>query len=216
MTPEDKKKLKLAAIPVLGAIGAWLYRLRGGGPGPKLPRPIDQILFSLFPCIVLPALLVFEDRRFFALESWPWITGWLAATLWAVAWECTGHGGFFYHPKGQYKKIVNTVTDSATEREPERIEFLIRWLNGKVSDYAYSTIGMALTGLVVTIAPGILVAASGHVIAGALLGASGLLKPPAYMIGYALSKSKATEIGEWTSGGFRWAAAAAIMAFLWG
>ncbi len=198
------KKTKGALVGIAGLIGAVLYRLRGGPSwGPKLPRPLDQILFSLVPCIVLPALYAFAHRPFLALESWPWIAGWLVAALWAVAWECSGHG--------KYMDLGTTVKES----DEERIGVLISWLHGKVPEYWYDALGLALTGFVVTLGPGVYVAVAGDVLAGILLALTGLLKAPAYMLGFAISKAKGTEIGEWVSGGLRWAAAAAIGLFLW-
>ncbi len=79
----------------------------------------------------------------------------------------------------------------------------------------YDALGLALTGFVVTLGPGVYVAVAGDVLAGILLALTGLLKAPAYMLGFAISKAKGTEIGEWVSGGLRWAAAAAIGLFLW-
>lgn len=192
--------LNILCIIALTLLGAFFYRARGG-PLLKLPRPFEQILFSSFPCLILPA---------WAVQSNFWVL-WVVFII-SVAFECTGHGGFFYHKNGNYKKIVKEVTDSKTEREPERLEFLIRWLHGRVSNYLYCTIGMAMTGFVVTLGPGIFVVYSGQVLAGVFLALTGLLKAPAYMISDKIGWD--THGGEWISGGLRWFAASLIFFYL--
>jgi len=184
----DRKYKKYLILP-LAALGAYLYRLRGGGPGPKLPRPLDQILFSSFPCIILPLLCMLGTHH----TSWPWWLAFALSSVWAVAWECSGHGGFM--DLGTWLKA----------RSDELIEFLIKPLHGKISEYWYDALGITLTGLIVTLAPGIFIIATGGVAGGVLLALSGALKGPGYMLGWKLFGG--TGAGEWISGGLRWAAA---------
>lgn len=101
-------------------------------------------------------------------------------------------------------------------RDLERIEPLIYpWLFRKVSRYWYDATLLMLTGLIVTIVPGIFVAvAGGDILAGLILGLSGATKVIGYMIGFLISKRYGTEIGEWSSGGLRWACAGVAWIFI--
>jgi hypothetical protein len=201
MKKDDLKKL--AIIP-LTLLGAYLYRLRGGGPGPNLPRPLDQLLFSAFPCILLPGLSRLEGAIEPGFIWWPWLLGWVICSLIAVAVECTGHGGFM--------DLGTNPKEPGAGRTKERLEFLIYPLYDKLPRYWYDALGLALTGFAVTLLPGIYVAVAGHVLAGVLLALSGLLKTPGYMLGRWVFGN--TEAGEWISGGLRWFAAGLIYAFL--
>jgi hypothetical protein len=111
-------------------------------------------------------------------------------------------------------------------REPETIEPIIKYWHEKIPEYLYDVIGTALTGLIVTLPVGIYMALFGHYhyvevfssneynayLPGILVGLSGLLKSPGYMIGWALFKG--TGAGEWISGGLRWFAITATLGFL--
>lgn len=183
-----KKILKWSVLP-LTALGAFLYRWRGG-LFENGPRPIAQALFSSFPCLFVPALVI-----------QPGDTGILIGMfLWATVWECTGHGGWM--DLGTWPK----------ERKDERLEFLIKPFKKYMSEYWYDALGLGLTGLIVTLPAGIYVQIYGHPYEGLLLGLSGLLKTPGYMIGRALFNN--TESGEWISGGLRWFMAAIVAVFL--
>lgn len=168
--------------------GAFLYRWRGGGFFPNGPRPLSQSLFDL-PMLVVPI----------AIMGWSY---WLVpAYFLAVAFECTGHGGFM--DLGRWKSA----------RKPERLEFLIQLANGKISEYWYDALGMAVTGLAVTIWPGAVLGFSGYAGAGVLLALSGPLKAVGYML-TAKMPGEPTEWGEALSGGLRWAACAGIWALI--
>lgn len=184
-----KNILKWSVLP-LTALGAFLYRWRGG-LFENGPRPLAQAVFSSFPCLVVPALV--------SEGIWQGI---LVALVfaWATAWECTGHGGWM--DLGTWQK----------ERKAERLEFLIKPFKRHLSEYWYDALGLGLTGLIVTLPAGFFVQLNGHAYAGLLLGLSGLLKVPGYMIGRALFDN--TEGGEWISGGLRWFTAAILAVFL--
>ncbi len=182
-------------IILLPIIGAVLYRWRGGGIFKwNGPRPLAQLLFSSFPCIILPVL-------FITATGWTWqVPVLVLAAIWAVAWECTGHGGF---------QDLGTWTAA---RDDERIEPLIKPLHGHIPEYWYDALGLALTGGIVTAAPGICLICYGHIAGGFTLALTGLLKAPGYMLGRAMFSN--TESGELFSGGLRWGAAALILYFV--
>lgn len=193
-----KDKYKKWLLLPLTALGAYLYRLRGGGPGPNLPRPLDQILFSSFPCMVLPAIAFWSTHT---IEDIWWAVACLTVMIWAVAWESKGHGGGM--------DLATSPKEPGEGRTLETIEHLIYpWLFNKVDRYTYDLVLITLTGLVVTLMPGIFIISTGYVFAGTLLALSGGLKGLGYAAGWAIFNN--TESGEWFTGGLRWLAAALI------
>lgn len=205
MSCKEFRKLKKYLIVPLTLLGAYLYRLRGGGWGPKLPRPLDQILFSSFPCIILTGLARIQT----ALEpgfNWsPWILCWLLVCFWAVAWESSGHGGGM--------DLGTNEKEPEAGRTLEKVEYLIYpWLFNLVPRYWYDLCLITLSGLIVTIVPGIYVAVTGNGLAGLLIAFHGALKGLGYAIGRKIFGN--TEAGELISGGLRWGAAALIWVYL--
>lgn len=83
----------------------------------------------------------------------------------------TGHGGGI--DAGTSTKV----------REDEKLEFIIKPLHGKISEYWYDMLLLAVTGLAVTLPAGIVLAFA-NIEAGLLVVLSGLLKAPGYMIGW--------------------------------
>lgn len=176
-------------------IGGWISRMCGGA-SPGLPWGLQQWLYAL-PYAVLVA----------PVSLW-WV---LPAYLAAVMGKRTGHGGGM------------DLGTSTKARDPEKLEYLILPLHGRIPEYWYDALLLALTGLAVTLVPGIVLAAYGHIATGLIIAASGLLKAPAYMIGWAIFPTakddgdfwsddldEATEIGEFLTGFFGWGMAAVI------
>jgi hypothetical protein len=92
-------------------------------------------------------------------------------------------------------------------RDDETLEFIIKPLKPKIPEYWYDFILLGVTGVAVTIAPGVFIAFY-DVIAGILVALSGLLKPVGYAIGRKFWGN--TESGEYISGGLRWLALALV------
>lgn len=173
-------------ILLLPIVGAYFYRMRGGLP-PKLPRPIDQILFSLPYGYIA-----------YTLEGYTIAIVVLVLTTLAVA---TGHGGFM--DLGTWEK----------DREEETLEFIIRKWKAHLAEDWYDFLGLALTGMVVSLPAGIVVALS-YPALGIALAASGCLKSVAYLIPLKLGIPKFTAIGEWLTGFFLWGACAITLCVL--
>lgn len=176
--------------------GAIFYRMRGGAP--KWPQPTEQMLFCV---IYLFALLM----------STPWPLA-LAGYALSVAGCCTGHGQYFLALK------VKAI-------KPERLDFIVRFFYGRdprttvvapendplilvlMKDYDLERLymrclfGLAVTGLAVTLAPGIILSLHAPV-PGVMLALSGVLKAPAYHISQKLTKS--TELAEYLTGAVLW------------
>jgi len=165
----------MAAI-IFTALGAALYRFRGSGSRLLrfFPRPIPQAMFALPYALACAAA-----------------AGWLAAVAvlaLCTAATATGHGKFMalgFWPNGK--------------PQDETLEFLIKPLESRLSPYWYCGIGLALTGLAVTVLPGVILQSP-------LLALSGVLKFPAYAIGHGFyqGQNRAIIIGEALTGAAFW------------
>lgn len=79
--------------------------------------------------------------------------------------------------------------------EPEKIEFLIKWLQPHISVYWYKVSILSLSGLLITLPAGLLTL-------NPIVALSGLLKGPAYALSFKLGKG--TEGGEYLTGALLW------------
>jgi len=157
----------------LALYGAAMNRWRGHASKYKryFPRPFPQIALAIPYAYVTPMSL-----------DHPFVVAGVVLVLTTLAW-LTGHGKFM---------DLGTWNPAA---EDERLEFTIKWLEKSVSPYWYDAIGLAVTGIAVSLPAGI---ATGN----PLLAVSGALKAPAYMIGWKVSPKNATAIGETLTGLF--------------
>ncbi len=198
----------LLIILTFSFVGGWLSRMCGGAP-PKMPWGLDQWLYALpYLLISLPAALTLatvlsvkkENRKYF------WAIVWAIALLpyaGAFIGKRTGHGG------GMDLATNNKEPDDG--REPEKLEYLILWLHGKIPQYWYDALLLAITGLAVTLIAGVMMSFI-NPLWGAVLALSGLTKAPAYMIGHLIYPNQrgrgipyldhATAIGEFLTGFF--------------
>ena len=190
-------------------IGGLIYRIRGG-LAPSLPRPLDQLLF----CYPLFLAAVIAGG------------GWLAYAAYAlaVAGCATGHGQ--YMGLGRWRVPV---------KEMEALDFIPRLIFGRdevgPAQYpvrapaarARDLFGLAVTGLAMTLAPGLLIMSTGNFWPGFLLGASGILKAAAYWIGWLINDrfprawpglKSGAEAGEWLTGAFLYAVAVPVICAL--
>lgn len=192
------------SLILFSLLGGWLSRMCGGAP-PKLPFGLDQWLYGLpYLLIGVPAMLMVTAWSKSASKWNKWYPATLlAAYLSAVIGKRTGHGGGM--------DLGHSPEEPGKGREAEKIEYLILWLDGQLSKYWYDALLLALTGLLVTVPAGILVAFISP-FWGAFLAVSGITKPIAYMIGWAIYPNftgkglkwlnEATAIGEFLTGFF--------------
>lgn len=226
------KELRYGLIIVLAAIGAYLFRMRGGSLGPSLPRPFEQALF----CLIFAPIAYFSLDG--ALQSY-WLYG-VSFVVYALAVVAVlkGHGrnmdlGHFHKPN--------------SETEPEWYEWSIKWLIGKVPEYWYDVVGIGVSGFTYTLIPGLCLAIAGPLSGlplwtiplGVFLALSGFTKSAAYMIGWHIQDraelngllikkiidgkshrgikglpyhiDHATGIGEALTGAFIWACAGGVL-----
>jgi len=116
----------------------------------------------------------------------------------------TGHGGGI--DMGTYPH----------PRDPEKLEYLIIKLRGRIPEYWYDALLMSITGLAVSLVSGIVFAVNIDLLSGALLAVSGATKGLAYMLGWAIFPKghdgnphdsefdEATELAEFFTGLFGW------------
>ena len=175
---------------LFAGLGGWLSRMCGGAP-PSLPFGMVQWIYAL------PYLFITFMSSSFAFIVY----------LIAVLGKRTGHGGGI--------DLGHSSEEPKQGRKVEKLEYLVLWLNGKLSKYWYDASILALTGLLVTVPAGILIAFT-HPFWGVFIALSGASKPIAYMIGWAIYPNsngkgwkwlnEATAIGEFLTGFLSYAA----------
>ena len=180
-------------IIIACVIGAFFSRMCGRKS--VIPLGLEQWLYAL------PYLFVTQ----MPLTA---VTGvaCVAAYLSAVVGKRTGHG--------QYLDLGYGIRQPEENDEP--LDFIVRLFFGKDDGKMYwrSVAGMAVTGLSVTLLPGLCYGWMVNPTGGAIIAISGATKGMAYMIGWALSRRglilHATEMGEHLTGAFGWAIFSAI------
>ena len=177
--------IALAALAILPM--AYVSRMAGGG-GPKLPLGLDQWLYSLPYALLAPA------------------TG-----LWAVL----AYSGAFLSKRTGHGRGMSLKEPMKPGSEPEKLEYLILWLQPYLPNYVYKCLILAVIGIAGKAGAAIALAATGNIVAGLFTLISGLGKPVAYMIGWTIFPdgggnnddypeefNEATELGEGLSGLF--------------
>lgn len=165
----------------LSAVGSILYRVRGG-LAPALPRPFDQMLFAL-----AYGAIVFRVSK-----NNPYLfIGVMLVTALALS---TGHG--------QYMDLA--LVDGVSGEE--RVDFILKWFFGPddFQSYRRDFCGLMVTGLIVTIPTGVVLALYKEYKAATVIGCSGVLKAVAYALSFEMGY--ATEGGEYLTGFLLWSA----------
>lgn len=171
----SRNKVSMATYCGLALIAlafGWVSRMCGGGP-PKLPWVTDQLIYAL-------------PYAFIASPAGPWA---VLAYAGAVLGKLTGHG-----------RGISLGEPMKEGSKPERLEYLILWLQPYLPVYWYKVLILSVTGLAVTALPSVVLLPLDPR-ASVLILLSGLLKAPAYMLGWKIGK-KPTEIGEFLTGFF--------------
>lgn len=198
-----------------GVTGAFFYRGRGGNLI-DLPRPLEQLLFCIVFGVVMQTMGV------------PVIAHIVAMGI-AVAAACTGHGQYFLalsvesssgerldfilrpifgpDPRKKFHDMGWRDDTMTPEQKAEIAQAMMKYGMEKLFYRCLS--GMALTGLAISIAPGIAIAMYGHVISGILIGLSGASKALAYYVSH--QAGKGTEGGEWGYGALQWLIPVAVL-----
>lgn len=148
--------MELSALIILGLFtlfGGLLYRWRGHASDYKkyFPRPFNQIVFAAPYAVATLGM------------GWIWSGIVLVVTTLGVL---TGHG------KGL---DVGRIPNAGVE--DETVEFAIKWLQPKISEFWYDVLLLSVTGLAVTLPAGL-------VLLNPVLALSGFGKGPMYALGY--------------------------------
>jgi len=171
-------------IFLIALLGGAIYRWRGEKHPLKkyFPRPILQVMFAA----------PYAYLSYITFGIWGCVATLIGCTLACM----TGHG---------HNMDVGHSDDRDVDYE--RYEFLIKWLHGKIPEYWYDALGMAVGGIWMTLFT-----------FNPILIASGALKAPAYMIGWWMHdrgiRNKyiyATSVGEFLTGFFLWGALAWLL-----
>lgn len=132
------------------------------------------------------------------------LSGWSLAKFGYTEWMCLFLASMSFVICLTLKSTGNgTFRDmgySAYPDEPEKIEYLILPLHGKISEYLYDTMGNMLLGIGSVLGLIITLSFTNPILAVAMF-IGGTSKAVAYMIGWTL-KSNQTEVGELLSGFF--------------
>jgi hypothetical protein len=184
-------------------VGAFLSRWHGGGFG-KPPKLLAGAVWSL----------PFAGVAYFATSQ-----VWAACAVFALTllFRQTGHGGAM--------DAGRSVKEPTAGRTPERLEYAILWLNGRIPARVYDAILNAVIGLFAVLSCAVAVSFA-EPLAGALIALAGLLgRPTAYEIGHTLYDAGSlnrmphwadhgSAIGELLYGAFIYAALAAAWVML--
>lgn len=171
---------------IAAGLGGWLSRMCGGGK-PQLPFGLEQWLYAL------------PYGTVFLFNIWG-----IPAYLAAVAGKRTGHGQYMLLGYGARQPVAND----------EKLDVIVRFFFGvdRGGNYWRCVFGLGVTGLAVTLLPGILFCLFVDPVAGIGIAFSGALKPLGYMLGWALQRRglvrRPTVWGEVLAGVTGWGALA--------
>lgn len=190
-------------ILISGLIGGLISRWHGGGFNLKSSKTLKNIVWAapFALCSVFPLL---QYTNIF-------VAGLIEAMtlLLCLSGKATGHGGGM--------DLGHSTKEPYAGRKPEKLEYLILWLHGKISQYHYDAILLAIIGFA-AVSGGVLVFGYLNIWAGFIIAVGGLLKSFSYMIGWALSDDdlevmpndlrEPTAVGEFLTGFFAYSSLA--------
>ncbi len=150
------------------------------------------------------------------LEQWLYAVPYALININAAWWQILlSYAGAFIGKRAGHGGGIDMGT-YPHPRETEKLEYLIVWLRGRIPEYWYDALIMAVTGLAVSLVSGVVFAINVDVVSGIVLALSGATKGLAYMLGWAIYPSghdgaphdsefdEATELAEFFTGVFGW------------
>lgn len=161
------------------------------------------------------------------LEQWLYALPYGLINIAGGWWAIAAFAGAFLGKRTGHGRGMSLKEPMKVGSKPEKLEYLVLWLQDKMSTYWYKVLITAVTGLATTLAAGIIFAIYQDTFWGIFIALSGLTKAAAYMIGWEIfpdgkdhdfpitELDEATEIGEALTGLFGYAALvlAILMAF---
>lgn len=207
----------ITTLIAAAALGAALYRMRGGSP--TWPRPIEQCLFCLV-FLVAPA----------GIPGYQWYHE-IGGYILAVAGCCAAHGQWMslgtvikYIKPERFDFIISLFfgRDPRSFSSPATMaandEGLTTYYQGLVDRYGKKKLywrcvaGLGLSGVLITAGPGLMLALAGYPLAGLILGLCGATKAPGYMVSWKCGQGTAG--GECLTGAWIWTSTVIIGAGL--
>lgn len=163
--------VKAAGVAVAAFIGAFLSRWHGGGFISGSPKILKAFLWSLPFALASGAAFYLDDHSWLVTSA---VT--ILVLVWCMVFKNTGHGGGM--------DLAHNEKEPGAGRKPEKLEYLILWLHGKMPQYWYDFLLLTIIGTFSTLAPAV---AFGFcdLAAGVVVQAGGTLgKPCGYAIGW--------------------------------
>lgn len=199
-SPNHRASVKVIAVILTAVIGGFMSRWHGGGFIKGSPKLLKAFLWSLPFALASGAAFYLDDH------SWT-VTGIVTALVLAgcMVFKNTGHGGGM--------DLAHNSKEPDAGREPEKLEYLILWLHGKMPQYWYDALLLCIIGTASTLLPAIVIGIV-NPLAGVIVLAGGMFgKPVGYMIGHGLKDAglleglpydinHATAVGELLTGVF--------------
>lgn len=162
----------LIAVLLLAVAMGVISRWHGGGFFTGVPKLLRAVVWS----IPLAGVVMLAAARHSGAVG-VWVAGGLAL-VWSVLMKETGHGGGY--------DLAHDLKEPFVGRDPEMLEHLILCLHGRLPRYWYDFLMMAIIGLFSTAGAAALVGWYGAWSAAIVLVVGGMMKAPAYAIGWVL------------------------------
>jgi hypothetical protein len=182
------------AVIVFALLGGALSRWHGGGFVGGSPKMLKNFLWAL-PLAI---------GSYIATQSWMLS---LIALVLCMFGKATGHGGGI--------DLGRNPKEPGAGRSPEKLEYLILWLHGRMPRYWYDALLLAIVGIA-AVSGAILAMAFVNPVAALFVAIGGAMKGLAYMIGWEFEKllvtvepddfNEPTELGEFLAGFFAYLA----------
>jgi hypothetical protein len=200
-------RIPLIAGP--GILGAFLSRWHGGGFISGTPKLVKAFLWSA-PLALCSVFAHLPDTKFFVYGIGVSICALIgcAVLIWSMVFKNTGHGGGM--------DVAHSPKEPGAGRKPEKLEYLILWLHGRIPQFWYDVLLLAVIGAF-SMAGAAVALGTVNIGAGLIVLAGGALgKPVGYVIGHALADAgllknlpedldHGTAIGETLTGFFAYA-----------
>ena len=201
--------MKITVVILFAALGAFLSRWHGGGFGGG-SKVLKNIIWALpFGCASFYITAQNAGVKIGVIFG-------LSAFLLCLIGKATGHGGGM--------DLAHSLEEPGAGRRPEKLEYLILGLHGKMPQYWYDALLLMISGFA-AVSGAVFVFCYVNFWFGVIIALGGLSKALAYIIGWSLVDEdildmdlkdfdEATEIGEFLTGFFAYGGLASAVVLL--
>jgi len=163
-------KNALLAIGVIIVSSLWGIVSRWhGGAFLDAPKILKAFVWSI-PLVLCSVFAVFPHTNFLDCV----LIG-TSVLVWSMVFKNTGHGGGF--------DLGHSDKEPGAGRDPEKLEYFILWLHGKIPRYWYDFLMMSIIGIFSTAGAAVAVGWF-NTLAGVVIAMGGLAKSISYAIGW--------------------------------